>query len=138
MAELVALELVSPESLIFSKEVEMAILPAEEGDLGVQPGQAPVIATVRPGTISVFKGTTVEERIFVAGGFLEITAERCTVLAEEAVSVTDIDAAEVKQQISNLTDDVKIAETVAERERAELALSVAEAKLEAVETPAYS
>lgn len=138
MAELVALELVSPESLIFSKEVEMAILPAEEGDLGVQLGHAPVIATVRPGTISVFKGTTVEERIFVAGGFLEITADRCTVLAEEAISVTDIDAADVKQQISDLTDDIKIATSDSQRERAQVALSVAEAKLEAVETPAYS
>lgn len=138
MADTVALELVSPESLIFSKEIEMAILPAEEGDMGVQPGHSPVIATVRPGTISVFKGTTVEERIFVAGGFLEITAERCTVLAEEAIAVSDIDASKVKLQISDLIDDVKIAKSDAERERAELALSVAEAKLQAVETPAYS
>jgi len=106
--------------------------------LGVQPGQSPVIATVRPGTITVFKGSKVEERIFVAGGFLEITEERCTVLAEEAVSVADIDVAVVQQQISDFSDDVRIATTDAERERAELALAIAEAKLEAVETPAYS
>ena len=138
MADMVALELVSPENLILSKEIEMAILPAEEGDLGVQPGHAPMISTVKPGTISVFKGTTVEERIFVSGGFLEITEERCTVLAEEAISIADIDVSVVKQQISDLTDDVKIAKSDSERERAEVALSIAVAKLQAVETPAYS
>ena len=138
MADTVALELVSPEKLLMSEEVELAILPGSEGDLGVQPGHSPVIATVRPGTISVFKGSTVEKRIFVAGGFLEITPERCTVLAETAIAVEDIDQAATKQEISDLQDDVKVAKDDAERARAEAALAVAEAKLDAAVSPAYA
>ena len=138
MSDMVAFELVSPEKLVFSKQIEMAILPAEDGDLGVQIGHAPVIASLRPGTISVFKGTSVEDRIFVAGGFLEITETRCTILAEEAVVIDDIDIDAVKQQISDFTDDIKIAESDDARLNAEASLVIANAKLEAVEKPAYS
>ncbi|RED49097.1 ATP synthase F1 subunit epsilon [Aestuariispira insulae] len=138
MADTVALELVSPEKLLMSEEVELAILPGSEGDLGVQPGHSPVIATVRPGTIAVFKGNTVEKRIFVAGGFLEITPERCTVLAETAIAVEDIDQTAAKQEIADLQDDVKVAKDDAARAKAEAALAVAEAKLEAAVSPAYA
>ena len=138
MADTVALELVSPEKLLMSEEVELAILPGSEGDLGVQPGHSPVIATVRPGTIAVFKGGSVEKRIFVAGGFLEITPERATVLAETAIPVEEIDQAAAQQEISDLQDDVKVAKDDAERARAEAALLVAEAKLEAAQSPAYA
>ncbi len=138
MSDMVAFELVSPESLVFSKQIEMAILPAEDGDLGVQIGHSPVIASLRAGTISVFKGSSVEERIFVAGGFLEITEDRCTVLAEEAIAINDIDLNNVKQQISDFNDDIKIAKSDNIRLDAEMALAIAMAKLEAVEKPAYS
>ncbi len=138
MSDMVAFELVSPEKLVFSKQIEMAILPAEDGDLGVQIGHAPVIASLRPGTISVFKGSSVEDRIFVAGGFLEITETRCTILAEEAVVIGDIDMDAVKQQISDFTDDLKIAKSDDARLNAEASLVIANAKLEAVEKPAYS
>ena len=138
MADMVAFELVSPEKLLLSQDIEMAVLPAEEGDLGVLPGHSPVIATLRPGTISVFKGNSVEERIFVAGGFLEITEERCTVLAEEALKIDEIDQASVQSQIADLKDDVNIAKDEAEKASAEAALAVAEAKLAAAQSPAYA
>jgi len=96
MADQVQFELVSPERLLVSRPVEMVVVPGVEGDFGVLPGHAPLISEVRPGVIAVFEGGKVEERIFVAGGFAEVTAERCTVLADEAVPLSSLDAATVE------------------------------------------
>lgn len=137
MAEKVAFELVSPEKLLVSEEVDMVVVPGEEGDLGVLPGHSPVIATLRPGTINIFEGNTVRTRIFVAGGFLEVTAERCTVLAEEAVNVSDLDRAAAEKGVSDAQDDIKLARDDHERGLAETALKVAEARLAAVASPVY-
>ena len=137
MADKVAFELVSPESLVVSEEVDMVVLPAADGDLGVLPGHSPVIANVRPGTICMFEGDKVAKRMFVAGGFLEVTEARCTVLAEEATEIDDIDQTAVQSQIKDLREDVSHAHDDAERKKAELALAVAEAKLQAASQPAY-
>mgnify|MGYP003700703339 CR=1 FL=1 len=83
----VAFELVSPERLLLSEEVDMVEVPGEEGDFGVLVRHAPLISTLRPGVIKVHDGGSVTQRIFVAGGFAEVTPQRCTVLAEEAVEV---------------------------------------------------
>src|SRR3546814_18203914 len=79
----VAFELVSPERLLLSEEVDMVVVPGEEGDFGVLVRHAPLISTLRPGVIKVHNGGSVTEQIFVAGGFAEVTPSRCTVLAEE-------------------------------------------------------
>ena len=138
MADSFELELVSPESLLLSEPVEMVVVPCEEGDFGVLPGHAPVISNVRPGTLAVFEDGSVKQRVFLAGGFVEVTTERCTILAEGAVPVEDIDRAEVEQDIRNLREDVGAAADGNERTRAEAALAVAEAKLQSVDTPAYA
>ena len=75
----VAFELVSPERLVVSMPVDMVVVPGGEGDFGVLPGHAPLIASVRPGVIEIYDGREVSDRIFVAGGFAEVTRERCTV-----------------------------------------------------------
>jgi F-type H+-transporting ATPase subunit epsilon len=91
-------ELVSPEKLLLSRAVEMAVLPAAEGEMGVLPGHAPMIVTLRGGIIAVTEGGQVTERLFVGGGFAEVTPERCTVLADDAVPVAQLSkaAAETK------------------------------------------
>jgi F-type H+-transporting ATPase subunit epsilon len=99
MADQVQFELVSPERLLVSRPVEMVVVPGVEGDFGVLPGHAPLISEVRPGVISVFEGGKVEERIFVAGGFAEVTAERCTVLAEQALPIAEIDRGAVEADL---------------------------------------
>lgn len=137
MAETVAFELVSPEKLLVSEDVEMVVLPAADGDLGVLPGHAPVIANVRPGTICIFAGGSVAQRLFVAGGFVEVTPERCTVLAEEATPIEDIDQSAVQSNIKDLGEDVSHAKDEGDRESAEAALVVAKAKLDAAQNPAY-
>ena len=101
MAETVEFELVSPAKLLKSEPVEMVVVPGTEGDIGVLPGHSPLIATVRPGVIEIHKGGVVRERIFIAGGFCEISTERCTVLAEEAIEINSIDKAKAQKRVED-------------------------------------
>ena len=132
MAETTEFELVSPERLLLSQPVTMVIMPGSEGYFGAQPGHAPFIATLRPGVIDVYEGDRIADRIFVAGGVAEVTEARCTVLAEDAVAVADLDRAKVEQQVRDLTEDVGDAKEEADRRVAEAKLAVARAKLEAL------
>jgi len=89
----VNLEIVSPEKLLLSREVDMVVIPASEGDMGVLEGHAPMMVMLRGGVVSLYEGDRVTDTLFVAGGFAEVTAERCTVLAGEAMPVDEIDRA---------------------------------------------
>ena len=138
MAETLKLELVSPEQLILSEDVEMAVLPGAEGDFGVLGGHSPLISTLRPGTIAVFENGAVKSRIFVAGGFAEVNPETCTVLAEEAEDVAELDRAAVEQALTDAREDLRDASEDAEREAATVRVAIAEAKLQAIDSPAYA
>jgi F-type H+-transporting ATPase subunit epsilon len=129
--EKVAFELVSPEKLLISAEVDLVVVPGAEGDFGVLPRHAPLISSVRPGVIAVHNGGQVGERIFVDGGFAEVTPERCTVLATHAQPIEEIDRAVVEQQLKDAREDLEDAKTEAERLQAERQIAVAEAKLQA-------
>ena len=96
MAEQLTFELVSPERLLFSTDVEMVVVPGDEGDFGVLAGHAPLVSTVRAGVIDVYESESISDRIFVAGGFAEVVAGRCTVLAEEAVNLKEVEKATVE------------------------------------------
>jgi len=137
MADQINFELVSPEKLLLSEPVEMVVVPGVEGDFGVLPGHAPFVSNVRPGVIAVFAESKVVQRIFVAGGFAEVTAERCTVLAEQALPVTDIDRATAEADIRDAREDLTEAKDDAERGRLESRIAVAEAKLAALDSPVY-
>ena len=129
MADKVAFELVSPERLLLSRSVDMVVVPGAEGDFGVLRGHAPLISTLRLGVIDVHDAGGVSERIFVAGGFAEVTAERCTVLAEQAVPVADLDRAGIEDEIRSLRDSLAVADGDAERGALAARIAVAEAKL---------
>jgi F-type H+-transporting ATPase subunit epsilon len=131
MADSVEFELVSPERLLLSKSVEMVVVPGTEGDFGVLPRHAPFISTIRPGIIRVYEGGQVTDQIFVAGGFAEVTGTRCTVLAEEALPVADIDRAAVEKGMGDIRDDLQDAKNDDEREAIQHKIAVAEAKLQA-------
>jgi F-type H+-transporting ATPase subunit epsilon len=137
MAEQIQFELVSPERLLVSQPVEMVVVPGVEGDFGVLPGHAPLVSNVRPGVIAVFEQGQVTQRIFVAGGFAEVTPERCTVLAEEAVPVTELDRAAAEDQIRNARDNLSEAKDEIERARLEDRIAAGEAKLAALEGTVY-
>jgi F-type H+-transporting ATPase subunit epsilon len=137
MADQIQFELVSPERLLLSEPVEMVVVPGAEGDFGVLPGHAPLVSTVRPGVIAVFEGGKVVQRIFVARGFAEVTPERCTVLAEQATPVADIDRTAAEGEIRDARDDLGEAKDDAERARLEFRIEAAEAKLAALDNPVY-
>ena len=131
MADMVEFELVSPAKLLKSEPVEMVVVPGAEGDLGVLPGHSALIATVRPGVIDIHEGGSVKERIFVAGGFCEISPERCTVLAEEAIEVSAIDKVAAQKRLEDATlawknaDDANKVKAEAERRIAEAMVAAA-------------
>lgn len=127
----VAFELVSPERLLLSQEVDMVVVPGEEGDFGVLERHSPLISTLRPGVIQVHDGGGVTERIFVAGGFAEVTPSRCTVLAEEALPVGEIDRSATEQRLSDAKDDLLDAKDDTEKVTAERQIKVAEEMLKA-------
>jgi len=84
------LEIVSPDRLLLSQPVDMAVIPAAEGEMGVLPGHSPMIVLLRGGTIVLHEGGKPTARLYVSGGFAEITQDRCTVLADEAVPVAEV------------------------------------------------
>jgi F-type H+-transporting ATPase subunit epsilon len=100
MADLVQFELVTPERLVLSTMVEMVVVPGTEGNFGVLPGHSPLISTIRPGMIEIYETRpTVSERIFVVSGIAEVTPERCTVLAEEAMSPSSLDRGTIEAEL---------------------------------------
>ncbi|MGH6880927.1 F0F1 ATP synthase subunit epsilon [Hypericibacter sp.] len=129
MADKTQFELVSPERLLISKAVDMVVVPGTEGDFGVLPDHAPLISSVRPGVIAVFDGGQVTDRIFVAGGFAEVTGERCTVLAEQAIPLAELDRGRIEGELKDARDDLTDAKTDTDRAAAERAVAVAEAKM---------
>ncbi len=100
-------ELVSPERLLLSRQVGMVVVPGSEGLFGVLPRHAPLISTLVPGVIDVYEEGAVIDRIFIAGGFAEVTEDRCTVLAEAAVPVDELDLAATEQRIVDLGEELK-------------------------------
>ena len=131
MAEDFSFELVSPEKLLLAEEVDMVVVPGAEGDFGVLVGHAPLISSLRPGVIDTYNGGKVADRIFVAGGFAEVTGERCTVLAEEAIPVKDIDSANAEERLKVAKEAISGADNDTLRNAAEIEVTVAEAMLAA-------
>jgi F-type H+-transporting ATPase subunit epsilon len=99
------LELVSPEKLLLSRPVEMAIIPAAEGEMGVLPGMAPMIVALKGGVIRVQENGAITEKLFVMGGFAEITANRVTVLADEATPLAELSRAAAQTRVQQAEAD---------------------------------
>ena len=99
------LDLVSPERLLFSGEVDQVDVPCAEGDFCVLAGHAPFVAMLRPGILTVHSGGT-QQRIVVFGGFAEVSPKGLTVLADQAVAVEDLDTDRLVQEIKNNEEDI--------------------------------
>ena len=127
----VAFELVSPERLLASEEVDMVVAPGAAGDFGVLPEHSPLMSLLRPGVIEIYEGSRVAQRIFVGGGFAEVNEKGCTVLAEEAMPVGDIDVAEAEKRIKLANDDLSRADDDVTKAKIERDISIAEAMIEA-------
>jgi F-type H+-transporting ATPase subunit epsilon len=122
MADLFKFELVSPEDLLLSQDVQQVLVPGTEGNFTVLPGHAPVLSTMRPGVIDVVDESGNEERIYVRGGVAEVNPKGLTVLAEEAVPLAELSAEMIAQQIKNAEEDVADATEDEKRRRAQESL----------------
>ncbi|MFY9625139.1 MAG: F0F1 ATP synthase subunit epsilon [Rhodoplanes sp.] len=111
-------ELVSPERLMFSGEVSQVDVPGEEGDFGVLAGHAPMIATIRPGVLTIHSEQTAPMMIVVRGGFAEVGPGGVTVLAQEVVPVDELDPATIDQAIKDAAEDIADAKDDVQRNRA--------------------
>jgi F-type H+-transporting ATPase subunit epsilon len=100
-------DLVSPEKLAFSGEVDQVDVPGVEGDFGVLAGHAPVVAAVRPGILTSTSGGA-REKVIVLGGLAEMSDNRLTVLADVATSIADVDRAQFAETIAEM--EAKLAE----------------------------
>ncbi|MGE5156721.1 MAG: F0F1 ATP synthase subunit epsilon [Gemmatimonas sp.] len=99
-------DLVSPEKLAFSGDVDQVDIPGTEGDFGVLAGHAPVIAAIRPGILTVRTGTE-QQKIIVLGGLAEVSGEGLTVLAEVATSLEELDRARFAETITEMEEKLK-------------------------------
>jgi F-type H+-transporting ATPase subunit epsilon len=110
-------ELVSPEKLIFTGDVDQVDVPGEEGEFGVFAGHAPYVATLKPGVLTIY-GEGEPKRIVVYGGMAEMGAAGLTVLAEQAVPVAELNAEMVAQSVKNAEEDIADAENDVARDKA--------------------
>ena len=115
MSEKIKFDLVSPDKVLLSDEVEMVTIPGGEGDYGVMYGHQPMITTLRPGIIEAETEKGSISKFYVDGGFAEITNLNCSVLADDAISFSDLKKIEIENRIkvaedafNNLNNDLDI------------------------------
>lgn len=128
-------ELISPEEKLISEDVTMVTIPGEEGEFGVLAGHAPLLSALRLGVIEVRRESANENnprRIFVAGGFADVGADHCTVLAEDAVDLGTLDVAKLDAETAKIEASLAATTDALDRQRLEARLAVAQAKRAAI------
>ncbi len=123
MADKLQFDLVSPERLLLSEDVDMVTLPGSEGDFGVLPGHAPVLSTLKSGVVEVKGVEDALSRLFVRSGFAEVNGDKITVLAEEATILAELNLEELDQNIKNTEEDLAAANSDEDRERVSKSLT---------------
>lgn len=99
-------ELVSPEKLLFSGEVESVVVPGSEGAFTVLKDHAPVMSTLKPGIVEIAESASKKARLFVRGGFADVAASGLTILAEQAIPVEELDSGRIAAEIKNAEEDL--------------------------------
>ncbi len=115
MAEL-HFDFVSPESVLFSGDVDQVDLPGAEGDMGILAGHAPLVTTLRPGIVTIYRGGA-REPVVVTGGFAEVGPAGLTVLADRAAAREDFDTGTLANEIKDTEEDVADATDEAARDK---------------------
>jgi F-type H+-transporting ATPase subunit epsilon len=109
-------EFVSPENVLFSGEVDQVDVPGAEGDMGIFAGHAPMVTTLRPGIVTIFRGST-REPVVITGGFAEVGPDGLTILADRAVARADFDMATLVAEIKDAEEDMADATDQALRDK---------------------
>ena len=126
MTDKLAFALVSPERELFHGQVDQVVVPGTDGEFGVLPKHAPFMSTIKPGALRILNDGG-ERRVFVNGGFADVTPDGLTVLAEDAVDLADVDAAALEQDLKNTREDLDGAKDDARRDAAQMKLQRLEA-----------
>lgn len=130
-------ELVSPDRIMALEPAWQVIIPGDDGYFGVRAGHMSLIAGVKPGIVEVYKTEgAMPEKIFVAGGFADITATNCVILAEQAVNVNDLDAAALQSELKDLKEDLAMANDAVSKILVDKKIAIAASKLEAAQSKA--
>jgi F-type H+-transporting ATPase subunit epsilon len=121
----VNLDVVSAEESLFSGSIKSLQITGSEGELGIMPGHAPLLTSLKPGMARIVKHNDEEEVIYLSGGMLEVQPNHVTVLADVAVRADDIDEqaaleakAQAEKHINNHAGDIDFAEVASELARA--------------------
>ena len=119
--------LVSPERELYSGHVDQVVVPGVDGQFGVLSQHSAVMTVIKPGVIRILDGTS-ERRIYVGGGFADVTAQGLTILAEDAVDLSTLDKVAFDKDLQNAREDARDAKEIAAKAAAEKRL----ARLEAI------
>jgi F-type H+-transporting ATPase subunit epsilon len=132
-SESIKFELVSPEEKLVSEPVWHAVIPGEDGELGIGRDHTSLVVALKPGVVRLYREKGAEPwKIFITGGFADITGKNCTVLAEDAMNVSGFDQAQLEQELRNYNEDLSRAEDAVEKARATRRIAMTKAKLQAV------
>lgn len=130
-------ELVSPEKKLMSEKAWQVTIPGYEGDFGVRANHSALVASIRPGVVQVLsKEGDAPTKIFIAGGFADVTADNCTILAEEAIMITDLKQSDLDAEMSKLERDLANAKDDIERARYKNQMALNKAKMVALSSAA--
>ncbi|MEN8235954.1 MAG: ATP synthase F1 subunit epsilon [Pseudomonadota bacterium] len=127
---LLRFQLVSPEKMLYADDVSMVTIPASKGEMGILPNHAPMVVTLIPGIINIYQEHTIEEKIFIGGGFANINEKGCQVMADEGIHVADIYPEEVEAHIEEVMHDLEADQEEDVRLSLEEHLSIERAKME--------
>lgn len=126
-------ELVSPEQKLMSEQAFQVTIPGEEGDVGVRAGHMALVMSVRPGVVEIIRSEGgAAEKVFVAGGFADVSQTNCTLLAEEAIPVANLSADKLTSEVTKLNEDLSLADTDEEKSKLSKRLDLVNAMLGAV------
>lgn len=127
-------ELVSPAAKLVSEPMYMVEVPGDDGAFGVAVGHCSLVSSLRAGVVRLHKeqGTSDVREIFIAGGFADVTAESCTILAEEAIDVKDLNKESLEQYLTDLAEDLAMSEEAEDKKRVESLILLTKAKISAV------
>jgi len=130
MKSTISFDLVSPEQLVFNDKAGMIIVPGKEGDIGVLPGHSKFLSSLRSGRVMVYgEDKQLLKSFFLSGGFVEINPEKCIVLAEEVLEMSNLDKTTIEKQIQELENE--------ESDESKKLYLIAKSKIEALESKHY-
>ena len=125
-------ELVSPENLLMSTQASMVVIPGTEGDFGILAGHTDIISNIRAGIVGVYVDEIIDRRVFVSGGIAEVSEDRCTILADEAIFLEEVDKKTAEDRLAEAQKILDQSKDEASRINAERQVAIAKSLFDAV------